>query len=45
MFRIDIIKLSINLIFYSLVDNVKHRFLIDIKDIDDNKVIKVDVVF
>jgi len=44
VFRTDIIKPSASLVSYSLVDNMKHRFLTDIEDIDDNRVIKVDVV-
>ena len=44
MFRTNIIKPSASLVSYSLVDNVKHRFPTDIEDIDDNRVIKVDVV-
>ena len=44
MFRTDIIKPSTSLISYSLVDNIKYRFSINIEDIDDNRVIKVDVV-
>jgi hypothetical protein len=41
----DILKLLAGLISGALVDDVKYRLPGDIEDVDDNRVIKVDVVF
>jgi hypothetical protein len=41
----DILKPLAGLISGALVDDVKHRLPGDIEDVDDNRVIEVDVVF
>ena len=45
MYCTDILKPLAGLVSGALVDDVKHRLSGDIEDVDDNRVIKVDVVF
>jgi hypothetical protein len=45
VFSANIIKLSASLISSAFVDYVENRLPINIEDVDDYKVIKVNVVF
>ena len=45
MYCTDILKPLAGLVSGALVDDVKHRLSGDIEDVDDNRVIEVDVVF
>jgi hypothetical protein len=41
----DILELLASLVSSAFVDNVEHKFAGNIENIDDNRVIKIDVVF
>jgi hypothetical protein len=45
VFSANILKLFASLIPGSFVDNIKYKFTINIKYINDNRVIKIDIIF
>jgi hypothetical protein len=45
VFSANILELFASLIPGSFVDNIKYKFTINIKYINNNKVIKIDIIF
>ena len=45
MYYINILKLLINLISSAFINNIKDKLFKDIKNINNNRVIKVNIIF